>query len=71
MHILDISLETSLTPDDIIATLQRNDMILFQNNQYILSIDEKKMRRQVDNIESNQSLKLDPGKLKWVPFLSI
>jgi hypothetical protein len=57
-----------MTPDDIISTLQRHNMILVQNNQYVLQLDEQEIQQQVEEMELKQSLRLDPSKLIWKPY---
>lgn len=65
---IDIANATGMTPDDIISTSQRHNILVFQDNQYVFHLDEQEIQRQVQEMESKQKLRLDPSKLSWKPY---
>lgn len=64
----DISSQTGMTPDDVVSTLQQNDMIILQDEQHVLHINEQEIQEQIGKENSKQKLKLDEQKLIWKPF---
>lgn len=65
---VDISSQTGMTPDDVVSTLQQNDMIILQDEQHVLHINEQEIQEQIGKENSKQKLKLDEQKLLWKPF---
>lgn len=57
-----------MTPDDIVSTLQQNDMIILQDNQHVLRVNEQEIQQLIYKENSRQTLKLDVKKLIWKPF---
>lgn len=56
-----------MTPDDIIAALQRNSLLISNNGQYELHIDQRDIKQKLAKIESKMQLRIDPKKLVWTP----
>lgn len=56
-----------MTPDDIIAALQRNNLLRLNDGQYELHINQRDIERQLTEIESRVQLRIDPTKLVWTP----
>ncbi|GAN01621.1 histone acetyltransferase KAT7 isoform 6 [Mucor ambiguus] len=63
----DISTETGMTPDDIIAALQRNNLLRLNDGHYELHINQRDIEKQLAKIESKIQLRIDPTKLMWTP----
>ncbi|CEP09752.1 hypothetical protein [Parasitella parasitica] len=63
----DISMKTGMTPDDIIATLQRNNMLIFSNGQYVLHINKRDIKLKMAKFDSKNNLKIDSKNLIWTP----
>lgn len=66
--LLDISTQTGMIPDDVVSTLERNNMIILQDGRYTLHINEQLIMEELNEMESKQSLKVDSTKLIWKPF---
>lgn len=60
-----------MTPDDIIATLQRNNLLVFNNGQYGLHINKQEIKQKIANIVSKKQIKIEPRKLKWTPYTDV
>ncbi|KAK4517915.1 MT-A70-domain-containing protein [Mucor velutinosus] len=56
-----------MTPDDIVAALQRNSLLRLSDGQYELHINQQDIERQLEEIESKIKLRIDPTKLMWTP----
>jgi len=56
-----------MTPDDIIAALQRNSLLISNDGQYELHIDQRDIKQKLAKIESKMQLRIDPRKLVWTP----
>lgn len=69
--IIDISIKTGMTPDDIIATLQRNNLLIFNNGQYELHINKQEIKQKIAKIVSKKQIKIDSRKLKWMPYTDV
>ncbi|KAI7888995.1 acyl-CoA N-acyltransferase [Mucor mucedo] len=71
ISIEELSNRTSLTPDDIISTLQTNNMIKYDKvtAQYSLILDVKTIKAHLSNIEKKNYSRVDPDKLTWTPFV--
>ncbi|CAO0796282.1 unnamed protein product [Mucor circinelloides] len=63
----NISTKTGMTPDDIIAALQRNSLLISNDGQYELHIDQRDIKQKLAKIESKMQLRIDPRKLVWTP----
>ncbi|OAD06916.1 hypothetical protein MUCCIDRAFT_152172 [Mucor lusitanicus CBS 277.49] len=63
----DISTKTGMTPDDIVAALQRNNLLRMIDGHYELQINQEDIARQLAKIESRIQLRIDPTKLMWTP----
>ncbi|KAI8882717.1 MOZ/SAS-like protein, partial [Backusella circina FSU 941] len=64
ISIQDLSQKTGMTPDDIVATLHKEHILVMHNNQLVLNIDKEKIKRE----KEKKVLSLDPSKLKWTPY---
>ncbi|KAL9548217.1 hypothetical protein MBANPS3_005798 [Mucor bainieri] len=62
-----ISIETGMTPDDIIAALQRNNLLRLNDGRYELHINQSDIDKELAKIESKKQLHIDPTKLMWTP----
>ncbi|KAI8381139.1 acyl-CoA N-acyltransferase [Radiomyces spectabilis] len=71
ISIEELSVHTSMTPDDIISTLQANHMIRFDTDldRYVLEIDCKVIREHLQKVEGRGYPTVDPAKLTWTPFV--
>lgn len=56
-----------MTPDDIVAALQRNNLLRMIDGHYELQINQEDIARQLAKIESRIQLRIDPTKLMWTP----
>ncbi|KAI8390145.1 acyl-CoA N-acyltransferase [Blakeslea trispora] len=67
----ELSHITSLTPDDIISTLENNNMIHHNKltKQYSLAINPQVIKTHLHNLKQRNYLQLKPEKLKWTPFM--
>jgi hypothetical protein len=61
----DLSHQTGMTPDDIVATLHKERILVMHNNHFVLNIDKETLKREVEK----KVLSLDPSKLKWTPYI--
>ncbi|KAG0168011.1 hypothetical protein DFQ28_005918 [Apophysomyces sp. BC1034] len=71
VSIEELSLRTSMTADDIISTLQCNEMIRWDDttNQFILEINQGIVEAHAHKMEQKQLPAVDPAKLTWTPFV--
>lgn len=62
---------TSLTPDDIISTLQNNNMIQYDKltKHYSLVLDIPTIKSHLVNLDKKNYSRIDPDKLTWTPFV--
>lgn len=69
--VLELSHRTSLTPDDIISTLQTNNMIQYDNvtKQYSLALDLDSIKQYLADLDKKNYSRVDPHKLTWTPFV--
>lgn len=60
-----------MTPDDIISTLQTNNMIKYDKvtAQYSIILDLPAIKAHLSNIENKNYSRVDPDKLTWTPFV--
>ncbi|KAI8374081.1 acyl-CoA N-acyltransferase [Choanephora cucurbitarum] len=67
----ELSNITSLTPDDIISTLQNNNMIHYDKitKHYSLAINPQVIKAHLHTLQQRNYLQLKPDKLKWSPFM--
>lgn len=70
MSIQDLSTQTGMTPDDIIATLQDLDMI-YKNDRgvYVIEIDGEKMEAHFEKVLKKNYPRVKPHCLHWIPFV--
>ncbi|KAI8335403.1 acyl-CoA N-acyltransferase [Chlamydoabsidia padenii] len=76
ISIEDISAKTSMTPDDIISTLQLYDMITTTSrhtssssaDSYQLEINVDLINSHITKVDSRQLPRVNPSKLTWTPF---
>ncbi|KAG9299183.1 hypothetical protein G9A89_013831 [Geosiphon pyriformis] len=71
ISIEELSRKTSMTPDDVIATLQTNDMIVKdqENDTYKLIVDKARIEQHCQKIMSKGYPQIKPENLKWTPFI--
>ncbi|KAF7732573.1 hypothetical protein EC973_003320 [Apophysomyces ossiformis] len=71
ISIEELSLRTSMTPDDIISTLQSNQMIRWDDTMktYVLEINQSIIEAHMQKMEQKQLPSVDPAKLMWTPFV--
>jgi hypothetical protein len=62
---------TSLIPDDIISTLQNNNMIHYDklSKYYSIVIDVQAIKQHLANLDKKNYSRIDPDKLTWTPFV--
>jgi len=67
----DLSLRTSLTPDDIISCLQLNGMLSMNEDDrtYHISVSEKALHEHAQKFAQKDYLQIMPEKLTWTPFV--
>ncbi|KAI7906059.1 acyl-CoA N-acyltransferase [Cokeromyces recurvatus] len=67
----ELSHSTSLTVDDIISTLQNNNMIQYDKDtkRYSLVIDWKQIEDYIKKMDEKNYLRVDAEKLTWTPFV--
>ncbi|KAI8983945.1 acyl-CoA N-acyltransferase [Mycotypha africana] len=66
----ELSHKTSLTSEDIISTLQKNNMIQYDahgKHSILLNLDA--MKAHLKKLDRKNYLKLNPDKLTWTPFV--
>ncbi|KAI9257071.1 acyl-CoA N-acyltransferase [Helicostylum pulchrum] len=71
ISIEELSNCTSLTPDDIISTLQNNNMIQYDKltKHYSLLLDIPTIKAHLCNLDKKNYSRIDPDKLTWTPFV--
>lgn len=69
--ITDIARETGMTPDDIISTLESLRALVRDpiTGTYALRLDFEYMQEYADKQEKKVTIKLDPERLCWVPYV--
>ncbi|KTW25942.1 hypothetical protein T552_03216 [Pneumocystis carinii B80] len=69
--IQEISKRTSMTPDDIISTLERLDALVHDpiSKIYAIKVDQNKLQNICDKWVQKGYQPVKPDCLKWVPFL--
>jgi hypothetical protein len=68
---IDISNHTGLTPDDIISTLETNQMLNHDplTNTYSIIIDPKTIEDHLNHVDQKGYVQVNPTKLTWTPFI--
>jgi hypothetical protein len=68
---IELCNKTSLTPDDIISTLQTNNMIQHdkETNKYTIVMDIPQIRLHLQSLDKKNYVSVDPEKLTWTPFI--
>ncbi|KAG0735647.1 hypothetical protein G6F16_008324 [Rhizopus arrhizus] len=71
ISIEDISNHTGLTPDDIISTLETNQMLNHDplTNTYSIIIDPKTIEDHLNHVDQKGYVQVNPTKLTWTPFI--
>jgi histone acetyltransferase SAS3 len=71
LSIVQIARETGMTPDDIISTLEALRFLVRDpvTHKYALRLDYEYMREYVDKHEKKATIKIDPEKLCWTPYV--
>ncbi|KAJ3282494.1 Histone acetyltransferase [Borealophlyctis nickersoniae] len=62
----DMSKETSITPEDVMHTLQSLDLLKFYKGQFIICLSQKNLDYIAKNA-SKKKAKIEPKKLDWTP----
>lgn len=62
---------TSITPDDIVSTLEINSMIHKDSttNKYSIAIDLEHIQSHLQKLDAKSYVRVDPEKLTWTPFI--
>lgn len=70
---LELSHTTSITPDDIISTLEINNMIRQDgpNKKYSIIIDSPHIQSHLEKLDAKNYARVNPEKLTWTPFLLV
>ncbi|KAL7746506.1 Histone acetyltransferase [Sorochytrium milnesiophthora] len=69
ISIKDLSKQTSMTPDDVITTLQYQDMLVrIPGKGYTLRLDKDSMRMQLAKQAAKRYPRIKPALLQWVPY---
>ncbi|KAI8818045.1 acyl-CoA N-acyltransferase [Fimicolochytrium jonesii] len=66
LSIQELSEETSITPDDIMHTLQALDLIKYYRGLYVIYLSQGNMQHHEKNVAKNRT-RIDPAKLHWTP----
>lgn len=66
ISIQELSEETSITPDDIMHTLQALDLIKYYKAGFVLCLAKKDIQQHEKNLMKKRS-RIDPNKLVWTP----
>ena len=71
LSIAQIARETGMTPDDIISTLEALRFLVRDpvTHAYGLRLDYDYMREYVEKHEKKASIKIDPERLCWTPYV--
>ncbi|KAI8990297.1 acyl-CoA N-acyltransferase [Pilobolus umbonatus] len=71
ISIEELSHRSSLTPDDIISTLETNGMLFYDKatKKYSIAVDMDTIRHHLNEINKKNHIKLNPDKLTWTPFI--
>lgn len=71
ISIEELSNITSLTPDDIISTLQNANMIQYDKltKNYSIVLDIKTINKHLQTLRDKNYARIDPEKLTWTPFV--
>ncbi|CAG8483328.1 8939_t:CDS:10 [Ambispora gerdemannii] len=71
ISIEELSRRTSMTSDDVISTLQTNDMLVKdpETHSYKLVIDKQRIEAHFKKLDSKGYPKIKPENLKWTPFI--
>jgi hypothetical protein len=71
ISIEELSNITSLTHDDIISTLQNQDMIQYDKltKHYSIKLDIKTIKEHLKRVDEKNYSRIDPEKLTWTPFV--
>ncbi|GAN09910.1 hypothetical protein MAM1_0302c09443 [Mucor ambiguus] len=67
----DLSSSTSLTPDDIVSTLENNSMIQHDKvkGEYSIVVNPQVIKNHLDNLRKKDYARVNPEKLTWTPFV--
>ncbi|KAL0140297.1 acyl-CoA N-acyltransferase [Mucor lusitanicus] len=67
----DLSSSTSLTPDDIVSTLQNNNMIRHDKvkGEYSIVVNPQAIKDHLANLRKKDYARVNPEKLTWTPFV--
>ncbi|KAK4521856.1 uncharacterized protein ATC70_004394 [Mucor velutinosus] len=67
----DLSSSTSLTPDDIVSTLQNNNMIQHDKvkGEYSIVVNSQAIKNHLANLQKKDYARVNPEKLTWTPFV--
>ncbi|RUS21006.1 hypothetical protein BC937DRAFT_93851 [Endogone sp. FLAS-F59071] len=67
----EISNRTSMTPDDIISTLQTNNMLFRdeETSQHVILINRPVIQTHHERMEAKGYPKIKPDNLTWSPFV--
>ncbi|KAI8646127.1 acyl-CoA N-acyltransferase [Parasitella parasitica] len=67
----DLSSTTSLTPDDIVSTLQNNNLIQQDKvkGEYSITVDSQMIQNHLANLNKKNYARVNPEKLTWTPFV--
>ncbi|KAK3675968.1 Histone acetyltransferase [Recurvomyces mirabilis] len=71
LSVVQIARETGMTPDDIISTLEALRFLVRDpvTRKYAFRLDYHYMKEYVDKHEKKATVKLDPEKLCWTPYV--
>ncbi|CAG8453023.1 13376_t:CDS:2 [Ambispora leptoticha] len=71
ISIEELSRRTSMTPDDVISTMQTNDILVKdpETHSYKLVIDKQRIEAHFKKVDSKGYPKIKPENLKWTPFI--
>lgn len=71
IHWIDLSSSTSLTPDDIVSTLQNNNMIHHDKvkGEYSIIVNPQVIKDHLTNLRKKNYARVNPEKLTWTPFV--
>ncbi|TPX45780.1 hypothetical protein SeMB42_g01306 [Synchytrium endobioticum] len=63
----DLALQTSITPDDIISTLQSLEVLRFYKSSYVFYLSEKNLEYHEKNAKKPNKDKIEKEYINWTP----
>jgi len=68
VSIMDLTVATSITSDDIVKTLQYLNLIKYWNGNHVISISPELVDEKLKKLNSKPGPRVDPSKLHWAPL---